>query len=181
MARRAARPAWAESDPLLSEYFDSEWGFPLHGERELYERLSLEAFQSGLSWLTILRKRPAFRSAFANFDADTVAGYGERDVARLLADSAIVRNRAKILATINNAAATIALRAGGGLDELVWSFQPPRSRKPDAGPVSPESKALAKELRRRGFAFVGPTTMFALMEAIGMIDVRRRERSPRQA
>jgi len=169
------RPAWASTDPLLRDYYDSEWGFPLRGERELFERLSLEAFQSGLSWLTILRKRPAFRAAFADFDPDVVAAFGEHDVSRLLADSAIVRNRAKIRATIQNAGATVALRADGGLDELIWSFRPPDGGQPAAGPVSQESKALAKELRRRGFAFVGPTTMFALMEAIGMIDVRSRE------
>jgi DNA-3-methyladenine glycosylase I len=169
------RPAWALSDPLLCDYYDTEWGFPLHGERHLFERLSLEAFQSGLSWLTILRKRPAFRAAFADFEPDAVAAYGERDVARLLADAGIVRNRAKVLATIANAAATVELRADEGLDELIWSFRPDPARAPDPGPVSSESKALAKELRRRGFVFVGPTTMFALMEAVGMIDVRVRE------
>lgn len=169
-----ARPAWAAQDDLLREYYDTEWGMPVREERGLYERLSLEAFQSGLSWATILRKRPAFRTAFDGFDPQAVAGYDETDVARLLADSGIVRNRAKVHATITNARATLALREHGGLADLVWSFRPqttPRPRSTAEVPTtSPESAALAAALRRRGFAFVGPTTMFALMEAIGMID-----------
>ncbi len=169
-----ARPSWAATDPLLRSYYDTEWGMPVRDERGLFERISLEAFQAGLSWATILRKRPAFREAFAGFDPDTVAGYGEEDVARLLGDEGIVRNRAKVLATIANAAATVALRERGGLVELVWSFRPEATPEPrtlaEIPTRSPESEALAKALRKEGFAFVGPTTMFALMEAIGMID-----------
>lgn len=169
-----ARPPWAASDPLLRAYYDTEWGMPVHGEAALYERISLEAFQAGLSWATILRKRAAFRQAFDQFDPDTVADYTEADVARLLADSAIVRNKAKINATITNARATIALRDTGGLDAFVWSFQPENTPAPrtisEVPTTSPESVALSKSLRRKGFAFVGPTTMFALMEAVGMID-----------
>jgi len=169
-----ARPAWAASDPLLRAYYDTEWGMPVRDERGTFERLSLEAFQSGLSWATILRKRPAFRTAFDGFDPDAVAGYGDADVARLLADAGIVRNRAKVHATIANARATVALRADGGLAGLVWSFRPattPAPRTIDEVPTSsPESRALARELKRRGFSFVGPTTMFALMEAIGIVD-----------
>lgn len=169
-----ARPVWASRDPLLREYYDSEWGMPVRDERGLFERLSLEAFQSGLSWATILRKRPAFRRAFADFDADTVAGFGDRDVARLLADAAIIRNRAKILATLGNARATIRLRAEGGLAELLWSFQPERTPEPRTAEQVPsrsaESVAAAKELKSRGFSFVGPTTVFALMEAVGIVD-----------
>ncbi|HET8601126.1 MAG TPA: DNA-3-methyladenine glycosylase I [Segeticoccus sp.] len=168
------RPAWAATDPLLREYYDQEWGMPVRDERGVFERLSLEAFQSGLSWATILRKRPAFRKAFADFDPDTVAAFGPSDVERLLGDAGIVRNRRKIEATIGNAAATVALRAEGGLAELVWSFQPGATPQPrllaDIPTTSPESVALSKALRRKGFVFVGPTTMFALMEAIGIVD-----------
>jgi len=169
-----ARPTWAASDPLLQEYYDTEWGMPVRDEPGLFERLSLEAFQSGLSWATILRKRPAFRAAFDRFDPDRVAGYDERDVERLMADAGIVRNRRKIDATITNARATVALRADGGLAELVWSFRPAETPAPstyaDVPATSPESVALSKELKRRGFTFVGPTTMFALMEAVGIVD-----------
>ena len=168
------RPAWAATDDLLRDYYDTEWGLPVTDERGVFERLSLEAFQSGLSWVTILRKRPAFRTAFAEFDPEAVAGFGQPDIERLLADAGIVRNRAKILATIANAQATLALRDDGGLAELVWSFQPERTPVPrtpaEVPTTSAESVALAKELRRRGFRFVGPTTMFALMEAIGLVD-----------
>jgi DNA-3-methyladenine glycosylase I len=169
-----ARPVWASVDPLLRDYYDTEWGMPVRDERGLFERISLEAFQSGLSWATILRKRPAFRAAFDDFVPDRVAGYGDADVERLMADAGIVRNRRKIEATITNARATVALREDGGLVDLVWSFQPSENPAPatyDQVPTtSPESVQLAKALRRRGFAFVGPTTMFALMEAIGMVD-----------
>ncbi|HLU82918.1 MAG TPA: DNA-3-methyladenine glycosylase I [Trueperaceae bacterium] len=168
------RPRWAATDPLLRDYYDSEWGMPVRDERGLFERLSLEAFQAGLSWATILRKRPAFRAAFADFDPDTVAAFGAGDKERLLADAGIVRNKQKIDATIANAIATVRLRADGGLVDLVWSFQPvvtPTPRKQSDVPTSSaESKALAKALRSRGFRFVGPTTMFALMEAIGIVD-----------
>ncbi|WIE78022.1 DNA-3-methyladenine glycosylase I [Curtobacterium sp. MCSS17_016] len=169
-----ARPVWASSDELLREYYDTEWGMPVRDERGVFERLSLEAFQSGLSWRTILAKRPAFRAAFADFDADTVAAFGEDDVARLMADAGIVRNRAKILATITNANATIALRQDGGLADFVWSFQPATTPEPRSSAEVPtksdESLALSKALRKRGFAFVGPTTMYALMEALGIVD-----------
>ncbi len=172
-----ARPRWAASDPLLREYYDTEWGMPVRDERGVFERLSLEAFQSGLSWATILRKRPAFREAFANFDPDAVATFDDDDVTRLLADASIVRNRAKILAALTNARATVALRedaAVGGLAGLVWSYRPARTPEPrcaaDVPARSAESTALAKDLKLRGFRFVGPTTCFALMEAIGIVD-----------
>jgi DNA-3-methyladenine glycosylase I len=169
-----ARPSWAATDPLLRDYYDTEWGMPVRDEHGMFERLSLEAFQSGLSWVTILRKRPAFRAAFAGFDPDVVAGFGDADVERLMADAGIVRNRRKIEATVTNAKATVALRAEGGLVELVWSFRPAATPAPasyaEVPTTSPESVALSKALRAKGFTFVGPTTMFALMEAIGMID-----------
>lgn len=169
-----ARPAWASTDPLLRGYYDTEWGMPVVDERGVFERVSLEAFQAGLSWATILRKRPAFRAAFHGFDPDRIAAYDDRDVDRLMADSGIVRNRRKILATRQNAQATIRLREDIGLSALIWSFRPETTPRPrffeDIPTTSPESVALSKELRRRGFAFVGPTTMFALMEAIGIID-----------
>lgn len=169
-----ARPVWAATDPLLRDYYDTEWGMPVTDERGVFERVSLEAFQAGLSWATILRKRPAFRAAFDDFDPDVVAGYDERDVERLLGDAGIVRNRQKIVATIGNARATIALREEMGLSRLIWSFKPETTPTPaDLSQVptsSPESVALSKELRRRGFSFVGPTTMYALMEAIGIVD-----------
>jgi DNA-3-methyladenine glycosylase I len=169
-----ARPVWASVDPLMREYYDTEWGMPVRDERGLYERISLEAFQAGLSWATILRKRAAFRSAFANFDPDVVARFTDVDVERLLADAGIVRNRLKIQAAITNARATISMRQEGGLADFVWSFQPDTTPEPvtyaDIPTRSPESLALSKALRKKGFAFVGPTTMYALMEAIGMVD-----------
>jgi hypothetical protein CRE_07970 len=163
---------------LLREYYDTEWGMPVRDERGVFERLSLEAFQSGLSWATILRKRPAFRDAFSGFDPEVVAGFGDEDVDRLLSNAAIVRNRAKILATIANARATLRLRetgnVAGGLAHLVWSYRPESTPRPhrlaDIPTQSPQSAALSRELKRRGFRFVGPTTMHALMEAIGIID-----------
>lgn len=169
-----ARPVWAASDPLLRDYYDTEWGMPVRDEQGLFERLTLEAFQSGLSWVTILRKRPAFRAAFDEFDPDAVAAYGDADVVRLMADAGIVRNLRKIEATITNARATVALRGEGGLVDLVWSFRPEQTPAPtsyaEVPTTSPESKALAKALRGKGFVFVGPTTMFALMEAVGIVD-----------
>ena len=169
-----ARPSWAATDPLLRDYYDTEWGVPVTDERGVFERLTLEAFQSGLSWVTILRKRPAFRVAFDNFDPDAVAAYSEADSARLMAEPGIVRNRAKIQATINNAQATVRLREHGGLAAFVWSFRPDETPRPrtlgEIPTKSGESIALAKGLRKNGFAFVGPTTMFALMEAIGIVD-----------
>lgn len=169
-----ARPAWAATDPLLQEYYDTEWGMPVRDEAGLFERISLEAFQAGLSWATVLRKREAFREVFAGFDPDTVARYSEADVTQLLDDARIIRNSAKIRATITNAQATIDLRTDGGLPDLIWSFQPaetPRPRTVDEIPTSSvESAALAKALKARGFRFVGPTSAYALMEAIGMVD-----------
>jgi DNA-3-methyladenine glycosylase I len=169
-----ARPAWASVDPLMREYYDTEWGMPVRDEQGLFERISLEAFQAGLSWATILRKRPAFRLAFNDFDPDAVAAFDENDTARLMADAGIVRNRLKIAAAITNARATIALREEGGLVDFVWSFAPQQNLRPatlaDIPTRSPESLALSKALRGKGFAFVGPTTMFALMEAIGIVD-----------
>lgn len=168
------RPAWAAADPLLREYYDTEWGMPVRDERGLYERICLEGFQAGLSWATILRKRPAFRAAFAGFDPDVVGRFTDGDVQRLMDDPGIVRNRRKIAATITNARATAVLRSEGGLADLVWSFRPrdtPRPRTQAEVPtVSAQSTALAMALRRRGFAFVGPTTMHALMEAVGVVD-----------
>lgn len=168
------RTPWGNGDALMSAYYDLEWGLPITSETGLFERLSLEAFQSGLSWATILRKRPAFREAFAGFDPDAVAAYGDEDLERLMGNERIVRNRRKIESTVQNARATVLLREDEGLPALIWSFRPettPVPRTIDEVPTtSPESVALSKELKRRGFAFVGPTTMHALMEAIGMVD-----------
>ncbi|WP_353950506.1 DNA-3-methyladenine glycosylase I [Knoellia sp. S7-12] len=171
-----SRPVWASVDPMLRDYYDTEWGMPVRDERGVFERLSLEAFQSGLSWATILRKRAAFREAFADFSPEAVAEFGEGDIERLMADAGIVRNRAKVLATIQNARATLRLRNDpeGDLAAYVWSFQPPDTPRPrtfaDVPTTSAESLALSKGLKRKGFGFVGPTTMFALMEAIGIVD-----------
>ncbi len=172
-----ARCAWGTSTEDYRRYHDEEWGRPVHGETALYERFTLEAFQSGLSWLTILRKREAFRAAFAGFDADAVAAFGAADVERLLADAGIVRNRLKVQAAVTNARATVALRDAhpGGLDGLVWSFAPPaRDRRPaglaEVPATTPESAALAKALKRHGFVFVGPTTAYAAMQACGLVD-----------
>ena len=167
------RCGWATSTPDYVRYHDEEWGTPLHGDDALFERLTLEAFQSGLSWLTILRKRPAFRAAFAGFDIAAVAAFTPADEARLMADAGIVRNRAKVSAAVRNARA--ALEVTEGLSALLWSFAPtgprPRPRTlADVPATSPESVALAKELKRRGFVFVGPTTGYALMQATGMVD-----------
>jgi len=167
------RCAWAGSTPDYLDYHDHEWGTPVHGETPLFERLTLEAFQSGLSWLTILRKRDGFRAAFDGFDAEKVAAYGEAEIERLLNDPGIVRNRAKIEATIHNARAIDDLPVP--LNELLWSFAPePRPARLGALDQIPattaESKAMAKELKKRGFRFVGPTTAYALMQAMGMVD-----------
>ena len=167
------RCAWGNSAPEYVTYHDEEWGRPLRGDDALFERLCLEAFQSGLSWLTILRKRPAFRAAFAGFSIDAVAGFGPDDEARLMADAGIVRNRAKISAAVRNA--RTAQQQPEGLSDLLWSFAPtgPRTRPAtlaDVPATSAESVAMAKELKRRGFVFVGPTTAYALMQATGMVD-----------
>lgn len=193
-----ARAPWAARDPLLRQYYDAEWGVPVTDEAGLFERLVLEAFQSGLSWRTVLAKRPRFREVFAGFDPDAVAGYGEAEVAALLADAGIIRNRAKVEAAVANARAVVALRdetwtplhpgspgAGPGwtgdgdrpargLPGLVWAHQPavtPRPRTVDEVPsASDESRALARALKARGCRFVGPTTCFALLEAAGIVD-----------
>jgi DNA-3-methyladenine glycosylase I len=167
------RCPWAVSAPDYVRYHDEEWGRPVRDDDGLFERLCLEAFQSGLSWLVILRKRAAFRAAFAGFDPATVAAFGPDDVTRLLGDAGIVRNRAKIAAAISNARA--AQRVPEGLSALLWSFAPtvPRPRPAtlaDVPATSPESTAMARELKRRGFVFVGPTTAYALMQATGMVD-----------
>ncbi|OBH21293.1 DNA-3-methyladenine glycosylase I [Mycolicibacter terrae] len=167
------RCGWSDGSALYRDYHDQEWGRPVRDATALFERISLEAFQSGLSWLVILRKRENFRRAFADFDVETVARFTDADVARLMDDAGIVRNRAKIEATIANARATIALGATD-LAELLWSFAPPPRPRPvnlSAIPaVTPESTAMARELKRRGFRFVGPTTAYALMQATGMVD-----------
>ncbi|WP_182358664.1 DNA-3-methyladenine glycosylase I [Tomitella gaofuii] len=169
-----ARCPWAVTDPLNTEYHDMEWGVPVHGERALFERICLESFQAGLSWLTILRKRPAFRDAFAGFDVDKVAAFTDDDVQRLLADAAIVRNRAKIAAAVGNASAVQRLRDGEGLDAVLWGYRdadPAAPRTAEEVPTrSAASEAMAKDLRARGFRFVGPTSCHALMEATGIID-----------
>ena len=167
-----SRCGWATSAPEYVAYHDDEWGRPLHGVTAMFERMSLEGFQSGLSWLVILRKRPAFRAAFAGFEPAAVARFDEADVARLLADAGIVRNRLKIEATVANARAVLELDTP--LDELLWSFAPVAHRRPatlaEVPAVSPESTAMAKELKRRGLRFVGPTTCYALMQAAGLVD-----------
>lgn len=168
------RCGWVDSaSELYRDYHDQEWGRPVRDSAALFERVSLEAFQSGLSWLVILRKRENFRRAFADFDVETVARFTDADVARLMDDAGIVRNRAKIEATIANARATIDLGATD-LADLLWSFAPPPRPRPadlSAIPaVTPESTAMARELKRRGFRFVGPTTAYALMQATGMVD-----------
>ncbi|MGV9414702.1 DNA-3-methyladenine glycosylase I [Nocardia sp. NPDC003693] len=166
------RCGWSESSELYRDYHDTEWGRPLHGDDALFERVCLEAFQSGLAWITILRKRPAFRAAFDGFVMERVAAFGPADVERLMTDPGIVRNRAKIDASIHNA--RVALELPDGLEKLLWSFAPdPRPRPAtlaDVPAITPESAALAKELKRRGFKFVGPTTAYALMQATGMVD-----------
>ncbi|MDZ5076227.1 DNA-3-methyladenine glycosylase I [Nesterenkonia sp. HG001] len=169
-----ARTAWAMGSEMMRHYYDTEWGMPVRDERGLFERLSLEGFQAGLSWATILAKRENFRRAFADFDPDAVARFDQHDLDRLLQDAGIIRHRGKITATIGNARATVALREKGGLAELIWSHQPKQTPAPrslaEVPTRSPESEALAKRLRAAGFRFVGPTTMFALMEAVGVVD-----------
>ncbi len=163
-----ARCAWAGSAHEYLDYHDDEWGVEVRGDDAMFERMSLEAFQSGLSWLTILRKRPAFREAFAGYSIAAVAEFGPPDVERLLADARIVRNRAKIAAVISNARAALAL--DDGLSALLWSFAPAEHRRDAGRSTSPESTAMARELKRRGFRFVGPTTAYALMQATGMVN-----------
>jgi DNA-3-methyladenine glycosylase I len=166
------RCPWAGSAPEYIDYHDTEWGRPIRTDEGLFERLALEGFQSGLSWITILRKRPAFRAAFAGFAMDKVAAFDDTDRARLLADPGIVRNRAKIDATIANARA--ALDLPDGLAALLWSFAPPTRPRPyrltDVPATTAESTAMSKALKRHGFRFVGPTTAYALMQAAGLVD-----------
>jgi DNA-3-methyladenine glycosylase I len=173
------RCAWCQASAAYRHYHDHEWGFPVSDDRRLFEKLCLEGFQAGLSWLTILNKREAFRHAFANFDAARVARFGERDVVRLLADAGIVRHRGKIESTINNAARLLELRREfGSLSAYAWRFEPaPRSRPKrmtlaalqKVGP-SAEALAMAKDLKRRGWSFVGPTTVYAFMQAMGLVN-----------
>ncbi|MFT4262886.1 MAG: DNA-3-methyladenine glycosylase I [Nocardioides sp.] len=164
------RCAWALSAPDYLAYHDTEWGFPVVDDVRLFEKLCLEGFQSGLSWITILRKRPAFREVFAGFDPATVAGFGPADVERLLGDARIIRHRGKIEATINNAQRMLDLvEAEGSLADYVWSYavapEPPLRRA-----TSPESVAMSKDLKRRGWTFVGPTTVYAFMQAMGLVN-----------
>ncbi|MDR6143932.1 DNA-3-methyladenine glycosylase I [Microbacterium foliorum] len=170
---RRERCGWVGDDPEYRRYHDEEWGTPLHGDRALFEKMALEGFQAGLSWITILRKRPRFREVFAGFVPELVAEFDDSDVERLMADAGIIRNRAKIEATIGNARIVRSM-AEGELDELMWSFAPAPGIRPasfaDVPAVTPESTAMSKELRRRGFRFVGPTTMYALMQSAGMVD-----------
>jgi DNA-3-methyladenine glycosylase I len=169
-----ARCSWGDSPPEYRQYHDTEWGFPVHDDVRLFEKLCLEGFQAGLSWLTILRKREAFRAAFAGFDFEAVAQFGDDDVARLLADAGIIRHRGKIEATINNAARALELVAEqGSLAAFVWRFEPPphpAGTVPEVRATSPESVALSKDLKRRGWKFVGPTTVYAFMQAMGMVN-----------
>jgi DNA-3-methyladenine glycosylase I len=171
------RCGWAGSDAEYLRYHDEEWGTPLHGDQKLFEKISLEGFQAGLSWITILRRRPAFRDAFHEFDPRRVAALTPLDVERLMGDERIIRNRAKIEATIGNARATLELTEGrpGALDELMWSFAPaPRDRPlgslAEIPAVTPESTALSVALKGLGYRFVGPTTMYALMQSGGLVD-----------
>jgi DNA-3-methyladenine glycosylase I len=171
-----ARPGWASVDPMLREYYDTEWGMPVRDERGLFERLSLEAFQSGLSWATILRKRPAFRAAFDGFEPEKVAGYGDGEIGRLLSDAGIVRHRGKITATIDNARAVVAMAdAGTSLTQVAWAHAPAPRGAPLVGrdeipALTPESTALSRALKGWGMRFVGPTTVYAFMQSAGLVD-----------
>jgi DNA-3-methyladenine glycosylase I len=173
------RCAWCRADPTYVAYHDTEWGRPTHDDRALFEKICLEGFQSGLSWLTILRKRDNFRRAFAHFDAARVARYTARDVTRLLADPGIVRHRGKIESTVNNARRCLELTAQfGSLSEYVWRFEPNRSSRPKRltwtalrqMTTTPESAALSRDLRQHGWTFVGPTTIYAFMQAMGLVN-----------
>lgn len=175
----AARCRWCQATPAYQRYHDDEWGFPVSDDRRLFEKLCLEGFQAGLSWLTILNKRESFRAGFANFDAEHVARFREADIARLLADAGIVRHRGKIESTINNAKRVIELRREfGSLAAYAWSHEPsPRSRPKKltlaalrANTTSPESVAMSKDLKKRGWSFVGPTTVYAFMQAMGLVN-----------
>ncbi len=171
-----ARCGWGTSAPEYVAYHDDEWGRPVHGERALFERITLEAFQSGLSWITILRKREGFRAAFAGFDPEVVARFDAADHERLMADAGIVRNRLKVRAAVTNARAVLDLRDGPGLDAFLWSFAPEPAGRPvpqvlaDVPAVTPQSTAMATALKKHGFVFVGPTTAYAGMQACGLVD-----------
>ncbi|HKD33096.1 MAG TPA: DNA-3-methyladenine glycosylase I [Gaiellaceae bacterium] len=169
-----ARCRWGASDDLYRAYHDTEWGRPVLDERGLYEKLCLEALQSGLSWSLILRKRDGLRDALSGFDPDAVARFGARDVQRLLKDERVIRNRRKLEAIVQNAKATVAMRGDVPLPELIWSYRRRNLRAPrnygEMVSLSPESKELAKELKRRGFAFVGPTTVYSTMQAVGVVN-----------
>ncbi|PPF76124.1 DNA-3-methyladenine glycosylase I [Pseudoclavibacter sp. Z016] len=169
-----ARPPWASQDQLLMDYYDTEWGMPIVDERGVFERLCLEIFQSGLSWRLILQRRPLLRAAFSGFDVDAVAEFGDDDLERLMLDAGVIRNRLKISSIIKNARATIVLRESEPLHELVWSAKPQVTPRPttvaEVPSSSEESRWLTKQLKARGFSFVGPTNLFALMEAIGVVD-----------
>ena len=174
---RKARCAWGASTPDYADYHDDEWGRPVVDDDRLYEKLCLEGFQSGLSWLTILRKRENFRAAFAGFRIPEVAAFDESDIERLLADAGIVRHRGKIAAAIDNAQAALAVQDEvGSLHELIWSYEPTRRGRPvpvvlgDVAATTPESVALSKDLRKRGFRFVGPTTAYAAMQSLGLVN-----------
>ncbi|WP_292834248.1 DNA-3-methyladenine glycosylase I [Microbacterium sp.] len=168
-----ARCGWVGGDPEYRRYHDEEWGRPLHGDRALFEKMSLEGFQAGLSWITILRKRPRFREVFAGFEPAAVSAFGDDDVERLMADAGIIRNRAKILATIGNAQLLLQM-SPGELDAWMWSFAPPAHRRPallaEVPGTTAASDAMSRALRKAGFRFVGPTTMYALMQSAGMVD-----------
>ena len=168
------RCRWGDGDDRYREYHDTEWGRPVVDERGLYERLSLECLQSGLSWALILRKREGLRDAFADFEPDRVARFGRRKIERLLGDARVIRNRRKLEAIVQNAQATVALRDELPLPQLVWSYRPSTRKAPrgyaDLPAFTPESKALAKELKRRGFAFVGPTTVYSTLQAVGVVN-----------
>ncbi len=168
------RCSWLNNDPVYIEYHDTEWGVEVRGDREMFERITLEGFQAGLSWISILKRREGFRAAFQNFDLNAVAALTATDVERLMLDVGIIRNRAKILSTIQNAKVVLEMQSRGeSISDLVWSFKPaaPQRAEDDFGwlAITDESKALSKELRQRGFGFVGPTTMYALMQATGMV------------
>jgi DNA-3-methyladenine glycosylase I len=171
-----ARCQWCGTDPLYVEYHDTEWGVPVHGDREMFERLVLESFQSGLSWITILRRREGFRSAFSGFDPHVIARFGASDRARLMADTGIIRNGAKIDATIHNAGivANLIDREPGRLDEIIWEHAPKgsvrRASLAEVPAVTPESEALARTLKKLGLKFVGPTTAYAQMQAVGVVN-----------
>ena len=169
-----ARCSWLNNDPIYIAYHDNEWGVEVRGDREIFERITLEGFQAGLSWISILKRREGFRTAFHNFELDTVAAMTADDVERLMLDIGIIRNRAKILSTIQNANVILQMQSNGeSISDLVWSFQPEENKRSEADfswlAITEESSALSKELRLRGFGFVGPTTMYAMMQAIGMV------------